>query len=184
MSSRTWSRWRRYSICPRPVSRAGVHPGRVPAIRHASNISRQNSSYSVVSWASNRVPVSMVSPPVAPPSPAPAGWLEERRRPMRYTADGGSPGRSSPPPTAIRCTSPRASPIAGPPRAVLDPSIVIRNTVQPHVGFGGITAPLVSCAAGNVVGISRHADRLGTAGMGRNTCANQRPHLLLQSSAY
>ena len=33
-------------------------------------------------------------------------------------------------------------------------------------------------------GISRHADRLGTAGMGRNTCANQRPHLLLQSSAF
>ena len=33
-------------------------------------------------------------------------------------------------------------------------------------------------------GISRHADRLGTAGMGRNTCANQRPHLRLQSSAF
>ena len=32
-------------------------------------------------------------------------------------------------------------------------------------------------------GISRHVDRLGTAGMGRNTCANQQPHLLLQSSA-
>jgi Protein of unknown function (DUF3375) len=33
-------------------------------------------------------------------------------------------------------------------------------------------------------GITRHAERLGTAGMGRNTCANQAPHLRLQSSAF
>ena len=33
-------------------------------------------------------------------------------------------------------------------------------------------------------GISRHTDRLDRPGMGRNTCANQRPHLPLRSSAF
>src|SRR5258705_5297791 len=33
-------------------------------------------------------------------------------------------------------------------------------------------------------GITRNAERLGTAGMGRDTCADQAPHLWLQSSAF
>ena len=63
-------------------------------------------------------------------------------------ADGGSLGRS-PPPCQSAALHQRAAPIARQLRAVLDPPIVIkkhrsslpRNTVQIHVGVGGITAP-------------------------------------------
>ena len=55
------------------------------------------------------------------------------------------------------------------------------NTVQPHAGVGGITGPFL------------HVPRYGgyratligwAAGMERKTCANQRPHLPLRSSAF
>ena len=59
------------------------------------------------------------------------------------------------------------------------PFIVIKKHRQFHVGAGGITAPLVFTR--RVVGdIARDADRLDTAAMGRNTCANQRPRLVLR----
>jgi hypothetical protein len=75
-------------------------------------------------------------------------------------------------------------------RAVVDPPIVIkkhrsslpRNTVNFTQAPAAFLHHWSSRAA--LWGTSRHADRLGTAAMGRNTCANQRPHLLLQSSAF
>jgi len=60
--------------------------------------------------------------------------------------------------------------------------IVIRKHRQLHVGVVGLTAPFFSSTA--LWGITRNAERLGTAGMGRNICANQRPHLRLRSSAF
>ena len=61
-----------------------------------------------------------------------------------------------------------------------------RNTVHRYqetpFNFTQASAALLhhKCSRAALWGTSRHADRLGTAAMGRNTCANQRPHLLLR----
>jgi hypothetical protein len=81
------------------------------------------------------------------------------------------------------------APVEGPLRAVLDPLIVIKKH---HSSLLGNTFNLTSASAAllhhlftcRAMGESHHADRLDTAGMGRNTCANQRSHLRLQSSAF
>ena len=54
------------------------------------------------------------------------------------------------------------------------PFIVIKKHRQFHVGAGGVTAILVFTR--RVV----EDIALPTAAMGRNTCANQRPHLVLR----
>ena len=42
---------------------------------------------------------------------------------------------------SLGCPRGGQAPIAGPLRIVLAPTIVIRNTVRPHVGVDGLTAP-------------------------------------------
>ena len=87
---------------------------------------------------------------------------------MRYSADGGS--------SAARRTDSGTSRSSARPinRYQEVRFIVIKKHRQFHVGAGGITAPLIF--ARRVVGDI--ASR--TAAMGRNTCANQRPHLVLR----
>ena len=81
-------------------------------------------------------------------------------------------------------------PIAGPLRAVVDPPNRYQET--PFIVIRKHRSTSRRCRRHYCTISSRaalwrhiaHADRLGTAGMGRNTCANQRPHLRLQSSAF
>jgi hypothetical protein len=87
---------------------------------------------------------------------------------MRYSADGGV---SAPRRTDSGTFQSSARPIN---RYQEVPFIVIKKHRQFHVGVGAVTAILVFTR--RVV----EDIALPTAAMGRNTCANQRPHLVLR----
>ena len=76
-------------------------------------------------------------------------------------------------------------PIAGPLRAVLDAPIVIKNTVHRYQETPSISRRRRRHCwtigfTRRVVGDIASRCRLRTAAMGRDTCANQRPHSALQ----
>jgi hypothetical protein len=81
------------------------------------------------------------------------------------------------------------TPIARPIRAVLDTSIVIKNADDRYqeTPFGLTWASAALLDHG--FHVPRYGDiasrcRLRSAGIGRNSCANQRPQFVLQSSVF